>query len=155
MSQISKDTALQAIIRPTLVMISPASMGVDAERMLLAIALQESGLKYRQQVGGPARGLWQFEKGGGVKGVLTHPSSAAKAAKLCADLLYEADADTVHQAIRDNDLLACGFARLLLWTDSAPLPITAEEGWKYYFRNWRPGKPHPETWQGCWDAYGQ
>ena len=40
------------------------------------------------------------------------------------------------------------FARLLLWTDPAPLPAlgAAVRAWAYYRRNWRPGKPHPETW---------
>ena len=53
-----------------------------AARFLLAIALQESGLRYRRQVvaggaeNGPASSFWQFEKGGGCKGVLAHRSTA-------------------------------------------------------------------------------
>jgi hypothetical protein len=62
----------------------PASMDSPQARVLLiAIALQESRLTHRDQivkgkkpgVKGPALGLWQFEKGGGVRGVLRHPAS--------------------------------------------------------------------------------
>jgi hypothetical protein len=54
----------------------------------------------------------------------------------------------VHEALAWNGPLAAAFARWLLYTDPAPLPkIGAENGaWNYYLRNWRPGKPHPETW---------
>ncbi len=42
---------------------------VRARVLMLAIAGQESAWKYRAQVGGPARGFWQFEVTG-VDGVL-------------------------------------------------------------------------------------
>src|SRR5690606_35371438 len=70
----------------------PARMGsIEARVMLLSIALQESGLAHRWQVvdlarpqaKGPARGLLQFERGGGVRGVLTHPASRDYAADVC------------------------------------------------------------------------
>ena len=37
-----------------------------ADVLLLAIGLQESRFEHRQQIGGPARSFWQFERGGGV-----------------------------------------------------------------------------------------
>ncbi|HEY0201134.1 MAG TPA: hypothetical protein VGC24_05530, partial [Burkholderiaceae bacterium] len=47
----------------------------------------------------------------------------------------------VWDALDDDDLLAAGFARLLLYTDPAPLPAVGdvEGAWAYYLRNWRPG----------------
>lgn len=141
---------LETIIRPTLRLMGPQYEGARAEVMLIAIALQESALLHRVQVRGPAHGLWQFEKGGGVRGVLRHPSSNALAKGLAEELLYEPTEGEVYAVLPDNDILACIFARLLLWTDAKPMPDPADEAatWDYYQRNWRPGKPHPETWAG-------
>jgi hypothetical protein len=141
---------LQAIIRPALNLLGPRFTGLDAERMLLAIAPQESGLRHRVQVGGPARGLWQFERGGGVAGVLRHPSTQAHANRVCASLLYEPYADIVYDALADNDILAACFARLLLFSDPHSLPTTEADAWAVYLRTWRPGKPHPDRWPANW-----
>lgn len=128
----------------------PGRMDTPAARaMLLAIGLQESRFEYRRQVGpGPARGFWQFEKGGGVAGVLKHPISKPLIVPICEHLRYSPTPDVCHSAIEDNDVLACCFARLLLYTDPSLLPGPKQswEGWEQYLRNWRPGKPHPETW---------
>jgi hypothetical protein len=123
--------------------------------LLLAIAGQECGLADRCQVSaggvrGPAHGLWQFERAGGVMGVLRHPQSRAIAEAVCAALLVKPEPDAVWQAIEHNDTLACAFARLLLWTDPKALPGDAEGGWALYSRTWRPGRPHPETWSRRW-----
>jgi len=148
------DILLHLIIRPAGVLlkveadINPSRL---AERMLLAIAIQESGLRHRVQMGGgPARGLWQFEAGGGVAGVLRHPATRDHAKRLCERLLTPPGTAAVHMAISDNDLLACCFARLLLWSDPRALPATADDGWATYLRCWRPGKPHPRTWFNAW-----
>lgn len=117
--------------------------------MLLAIGLQESRFDARiQKGGGPARGLWQFERGGGIKGVLTHPVSRKKAEAFCLAASVAPTIDAAYKAVAEDDVLACQFARLLLLTDPRPLPALGEqmEAWGYYLRNWRPGKPHPETW---------
>jgi hypothetical protein len=55
-------------------------------------------------------------------------------------------------ALETDDILAARLARLLLWTDPRPLPVRgdAAAGWNYYIRNWRPGKPHPQTWGAFW-----
>src|SRR3546814_6857126 len=63
--------------------------------MLLAIGLQESRFLHRAQIGGPARGYWQFERGG-VHGVLSHHASKAEAGKLCAALDYAPSEDIVY-----------------------------------------------------------
>lgn len=114
--------------------------------MLLAIGLQESRFEHRAQVlngggKGPARGFWQFERGGGVKGVMTHPASEAMARKVCAYLGVPFGQTAAWLALESDDLLACSFARLLLLTDPKPLPELddAEGAWEYYLRNWRPG----------------
>jgi len=123
-----------------------------ADILMLAIAGQESRWAHRAQIGGPARGFWQFERGGGVAGVLTHRASADRARGLCSALRIEEDAATVYEALRWNDTLAVGFARLLLWTDPKVLPATMGPAWDCYMRTWRPGKPHPETWVNRWNV---
>lgn len=129
-----------------------------AEAMMLAIGLQESRFLHRRQINGPARGFWQFEEGGGVRGVLAHHSSAVPARAACEALRYRADTAVVYDAITDNDTLAACFARLLLWTYPGALPARGEagKGWTQYMACWRPGKPHRETWDSffadAWDA---
>lgn len=110
--------------------------------LLLAIQLQEDPQRLQKQVGGPARGLWQFEQGGGVVGVLQHPASRKWALAVCAKLGVGATAPEVMAALeRGDDRLDAAFARLLLWTDSAPLPAVGDVagGWDCYLRVWRPG----------------
>lgn len=130
----------------------PAPMATpEATRMLIAIGWQESRFLYRKQIGGPATGWWQFETAG-VSGVLAHPSSRELIRKALIDLRY-ADPPTpygCHIAIQHNDVLACVFARLLLWTLPRPLATTSDQGWTDYLAAWRPGKPHPETWKQAW-----
>lgn len=126
-----------------------------ALQMLLTIALQESALQNRVQViasarPGPARGWWQFELGGGVAGVMTHRASRVAARALCEECAVPFNAADIWRCLEGHDTLATGFARLLLWTDPQPLPTTAADGWDYYLRNWRPGKPHPAKWPGYW-----
>lgn len=123
-------------------------MSNEARVEMLAIAGQESDWQARLQYGGPARSWYQFEKGGGVHGVLTHPASKPLIEKVCDALLISCDDDTVYEAMAWNGFLAAAMARLLLWTDAAPLPKVGqvEQGWDYYNRNWRPGAPHPEVW---------
>ena len=111
--------------------------------MLLAIGLQESRFVHRRQIGGPARGFWQFEQGGGVRGVLAHPASAALARQVCQVRGVPPTAPSVYSRLELDDVLAAAFARLLLWTDPARLPRTgdADAAWALYLRTWRPGKP--------------
>ncbi len=120
----------------------------SATVLLLAVSGIEANWTARAQVGGPAHGLWQFEKGGGVRGVLAHPASAAVARAVCQHQGVEPTERAVYDALVTDDVLACAFARLLLYTDPAPLPVPGQmrQSWDYYERNWRPGKPHPEKW---------
>ncbi|CUJ78615.1 Uncharacterised protein [Achromobacter sp. 2789STDY5608633] len=138
----------------------PARMDTpEARVMLLAIGLQESRFVHRRQIGGPARGFWQFEKGtrasrGGVWGVFLHAASKDHLAALCKARSVAGDPDAIYGALEYDDVLAAGVARLLLWTDPKALPPVgdASAGWELYLRTWRPGKPHPQTWP---DLYRQ
>lgn len=135
-------------IEPALALL-PAKMDTPAARvMLLAIGLQESRFLHRRQIGGPARGFWQFEKGGGVRGVLTHASTREHAQAVCKARGVLGTADAVYETLGKDDVLAAAFARLLLWSDPKALPpINAEAAaWAVYQRTWRPGKPHSHTW---------
>lgn len=122
----------------------------EAKVLTMAIAGQESNWAARRQVGGPARSYWQFEKGGGVAGVLSHPASAGHIKAVCAYLDIPCDVATVYDAMAWNDTLGCCMARLLLLTDPSPLPKVGavDQAWEYYLRNWRPGAPHPDFWPG-------
>lgn len=141
---------LSYLVIPAAFHLLPKEMGTrHAIAFLLAIALQESKCCHRRQIRGPARGFFQFEKGGGVKGVLSHPSSRPHAEAVMRALAYPDTAvETAYAAIEHNDVLAAAFARLLLWTDPAPLPAQDDPStaWQVYLRTWRPGRPHPETW---------
>ena len=131
----------------------PAKMtSQQAELMLLAIGLQESRLTHRRQIGGPARGLLQFERGGGVAGVLRHPVSRDHAVRVCDARDVAPVPEQVYQRLEHDDVLAAAFARLLLYTDPAHLPALGEVGasWDLYLRTWRPGKPHRQTWDALY-----
>lgn len=145
----------QKILTPALALL-PAKMDTPQARvMLITIALQESRLNARTQMGnGPARGLLQFEKGGGVKGVMTHSAVKGLTAHVCAVRGVPFEPYAIWTALATDDVFAAALARLLLWTDPGPLPARddPDAGWKLYaVRVWRPGKPHPETWRGYWD----
>lgn len=135
----------------------------EARIMLLAIGLQESRFVHRFQVvggkaaaiaaihgetmKGPARGFWQFEKGG-VRGVWRHHVSTHLLRDLCLARGCAFDPVPIWERIETDDILAAGVARLLLLTDPFALPkaTQSDSAWAYYSRNWRPGKPHPRTW---------
>lgn len=122
---------------------------VEAYALILAIGFQESGFQHRRQIpNGPANSFFQFEKSG-VTGVMQHPVSRSHLVPVLEVLQYEMNAIVLYEAIQHNDVLAVIFARLLLWTVPGALPTQNEEGraWNQYLSGWRPGKPHPGTWE--------
>lgn len=129
-----------------------ATLGVESDNRarleLLAIAGQETAWQARLQVGGPARGLWQFEGGpqSGLAEVFRTVPAQLKA--VCAECLVPFAQATVFEALAWHDVLAASIARLLLWPDPAPLPEVGDVqgAWAYYQRRWRPGAPHPDIW---------
>ena len=153
------DLLIQNALAPALKLL-PAKMDSRAARAeLIAIGLQESRLEHRVQVGGPAHSYFQMELGGGVRGVLTHPASKPHIQSALAALDYDPESDPAacYEAITHNDILACCFARLLLWTLPGALPAQTApgSGWSQYLAAWRPGKPHPGVWpvnfEAAWD----
>lgn len=152
------DTLLEQITRtaidPAMAMFPDGMDSKSARVMMLAIGLQESGLCERCQIingggKGPARGLWQFERGGGVLGVLRHPVTRKYALRVCDARGVEPDSPAVWAALETDDVLAAVFARLLLYSDpmQLPRPDDADAAWRLYaLRTWRPGKPHPDRW---------
>lgn len=133
--------AIRAGALTTALRLLPSRMtSPEAEAMLLAIGLQESLLIHRRQIGGPARGLLQFETGG-VRGVLEHQASRQPARAVCAARGVQPTTAAVYAALEHDDVLAMAIARLLLWTDPKPLPELgdADAAWALYLRTWRPG----------------
>lgn len=136
-------------------MLPPAMTSLQARVLLFAIGLQESRFEHRFQVvqdkpdaKGPARGYWQFERGGGCKGVVNHAASRYWMAHVCQARDVPFNAAAIWNAIETDDVLAAAAARLLLFTDPKRLPEVGDVGgaWNLYLRTWRPGKPHPQTW---------
>jgi hypothetical protein len=134
-----------------------------AKLEVLAIGGQETKYLTRRQLitkngklvpQGPATGFWQFESGGGVTGVLYHGRTSALAKRLCAVRDVAPTSRAVWEALEQDDVLAAGFARLLLLADRGALPKVGDEkaAWGCYIKNWRPGKPHPDTWADAYSA---
>lgn len=149
------DYLFRRVIPAAFDLLPPKMRSPQATAMLLAIALQESGAKHRRQVGGPARGFWQFERAG-VAGVRQHSATHDHLAAAMVTLRYAPTSTTANlqQALADNDVLACVFARLLLWTLPDALPASNEPAiaWHQYISAWRPGKPHPSVWPSVYRA---
>lgn len=149
---------VQVAVMAALALLPAAMTSPQALVMLYAIGLQESRFEHRYQVvagkpgaKGPARGFWQFERGGGCKGVVNHQASRYWMAQVCEARGVPMDAAAIWQAIETDDVLAAAAARLLLFTDPLRLPALGDVdgAWKLYAeRVWRPGKPHPQTWGG-------
>lgn len=132
----------------------PATMDSQPARAeMLSIGLQESRFEYRVQVGGPAHSYWQFERGGGVVGVLTHPATRALAKAVCDARNVQVSTLAVYEAMVNDDVLAACMARLLLYTlpDKLPLKGEHDKGWLQYISAWRPGMPHRGTWNAYYD----
>jgi hypothetical protein len=144
---------LAKAVEPALALLPKLMDVLPARVLILAIGFQESQLLERvQRVSGggkgPARGLWQNECGGGVRGVLGHPVTRQFAERVCATRRVEPVASLVWSELEHDDILAAAFARLILYADPSPLPEIGmvESAWLYYLRTWRPGKPHPDQW---------
>lgn len=141
---------LSTAIVPAARLLPPYMDTDEARAMLLTIALQESKLRARVQLGGgPARSYYQFELGG-IRGVLEHPASGGFARSLCAALDIVPSPRLVSNAITYHDVLATVFARLLLWTlpDTLPKREEVNVAWYQYVEGWRPGQPRAESWPG-------
>lgn len=123
--------------------------------MLYTIGLQESKFLHRRQlVGnpprptGPAKGLHQFERGGGCRGVVNHQASRYWMHRVCQARKVAFNATAIWNAMESDDVLDAAASRLLLFTDPKKLPAVddARGAWNLYIRTWNPGKPKRDTW---------
>lgn len=148
----------------------PPKMDTPAARVqVLATALQESDLRYRRQLiavkdkptghmvlrpVGPAKSFWMGEIGGGmVHGVRVHPATRDLARSLYEARQVPPNDRAIWNAIENDDVLAAGLARLLIYSDPQPLPRLGDVqgAWRLYAdRTWLPGKPKPEKWPMCY-----
>jgi hypothetical protein len=153
---------------PAFRLLPPKMDAPEARVIELCVGLQESGFRDRRQIVwavekgkrvlrplGPARSFWGAEQGGGmVRGVRTHWATRDYAAALYEARQVKPTDKAIWGAIENDDVLAAGLARLLLYTDPRPLPRLGDVrgAWTLYADPhaglWRPGKPKPETWPG-------
>lgn len=150
------DTVVRYIVPAALSLLPPTMDSPAARAMLIAIGLQESKFLHRSQIGGPARSFWQFERGGGIVGVMIHPRTRAPLSVALRELRYAdaaARSEALYSIIEHNDIAACVCARLLLWTLPGALPdrFSPSLAWETYLDGWRPGKPHRETWNNYFE----
>ena len=142
-------TILHSAIEPALALL-PSIMDTPSARvLLLTFGLQESRFEHRDQlekggkntVLGPALSFWQFERAGGVLGVLQHKASRIHAGRICAARGVNADRRAVWERMAVDDVLGAAFARLLIWTDPSAMPAMTDvdSAWRLYLRTWRPG----------------
>lgn len=145
---------LKADIESGLGLLPDAMRTAAAKVLLYATSRQENPQRLAQQVGGPAVGDYQFEKGGGVKGVMTHKASADLCRAVCTARKVTFDASSIYQALKTDAILAAALARLLYYTDPKALPAVGDEAgaWALYLRTWRPGAygRQPEELRAKW-----
>lgn len=149
----------QTAIRPALDEL--AALGIpsspQAARFLLAVAIQESGLRHRRQVtgssgleNGPAVSFLQGEITGGLIDMLNRPATRNYMKAICEAYNVTPTPAGLWEAIRYQDIVAFAAGRLLIYTLPFKLPATQDEGWAQYKRAWAPGKPKPDTWPAAW-----
>lgn len=136
-------------VKPALSLLPDRMDSAQARAMILAICLQESDLRHRAQIGGPARGYPMFEQhSGALVDVLTKPSTRQAARDLCAALDIAPTVAGLYAAIEYHDILASGVTRLFLWQSPRPLqgPDDPDEAYRTYLAIWRPGRLSPDRW---------
>ena len=134
---------------------------IEARVLLLATSGQEADFQHRRQVGGPARGLWQFEQIA-VKEVLTNPVTSIYARAICVMHGVAPTITDCYLALANDDVFACCFARYNYWPVRAPLPPARYDAvltaYHYYDGRWKPGFERPEDFpryhQLALEAYG-
>ena len=138
--------ALHEAVIPGLSLLPARLDSIAARLMILVIFMQESNLAVRAQVlngggKGPARGLAQFERAGGVAGIHRHPATSELLRQVCVARKVPFHPSAIWKALEVDDLLATACARLLLLSDPAPLPTIGDldAAFAYYLRTWRPG----------------
>lgn len=146
--------SLKADIAAGIALLPPKMDSTAASVLLYATNRQENPKRLPKQVGGPAVGDYQFEKGGGVRGVMYHDSVRGTAGMVCSARGVLFDAEAIYQALKTDPVLAAALARLLYYTDPKALPDVGDEAgaWALYLRTWRPGAyaRQPEELRAKW-----
>jgi hypothetical protein len=139
---------IAGILDAGLAVLPPKMDTPEARWLLIAIAQQESAWTLRKQTGGPARGFWQCEQGGGLADVMVHEPTWHNAYLAAMNWAIPFGRQSIFEALAWHDPMACVVARLILWLDVRPLPDRGDlqECWNYYVSNWRPGRPGPDRW---------
>lgn len=148
-------SADEQIVLPTLDSLPSKYCSREARFWLLVIGHTESGFRTRlQKPVAHAKGFWQFERNGGCAEFEQHPRLKELRQIASAWGANVARTATWHAIGGQADYLACLMARGLLWIDPAPLPAVSalNEGYAYYLRRWRPGKPSPSRFEASWAA---
>jgi hypothetical protein len=145
---------LAQVVVPALALLPPEMDSPSARVQLVAESIQETGLRSRQQLQGPAHGLLQAEQGGSIRAVLSNPLTRSYAATICAMRGVPATEVDVYAALLTDDILAFVFGRLDLYADPHPLPALGDKqaAWDCYMRVERPGKPRPWDWPNSYSA---
>lgn len=131
----------------------PESLGtLDARVQLYATSIQENPTRAPRQIirkdgklqpVGPAAGDYQFEKTGGIAGLVRFKNARVSnmLADVCNARRVAITVDALFDAIQVDPVLAAALARLLYFTDSGALPKAGAEqyAWDVYLRTWRPG----------------
>jgi hypothetical protein len=156
---VTPELFLNLSIKPVLNWLGEPYASPAREVLLLSIALQESRLKWRVQMGVDGRPLphlgrsfYQFEMNG-VTGVLNH-KRCGWVHERCGELGFTPVPVVIHDAMAEADHLATVMATALLWSDTRRLPEVGDMhgGWLLYKRTWRPGVAREETWAPCYAA---
>lgn len=156
------DTFLVTALQPAFFLLPGKMDSPEARAMIVAIALHESKLEKRRQMGkGPARSYLQFEKVG-IRGVLKHHATATYAKDICKALDVVANVPAIHRAMEFQDVLTVCLGRLLLYTLPLALPKEGEtdESHAQYLAAWNPNKQKavlrkaewPANYQQAWDT---
>lgn len=143
---------LKADIEAGLVLLPEPLRSLDAKVQLYATSIQENPTRASRQLIkkdgklqpiGPAAGDYQFEKTGGIRGLLNFKSDRVQVMlrSVCAARQVPQTIDGLFDGVQRDAVLAAALARLLYFTDSGALPKAGAEqyAWDVYLRTWRPG----------------
>lgn len=139
-------TVLAEAVNPALALLPPKMQSDAARCQMLGDGLYESGYVTRQQIGGPAHGLWQFEPNG-IRAVMHNNATGNEVLIACQKCGVRFGSTMIYFAIAsgEHDVLAAVLARLILWACPKPLPRIgdAQGAWDYHDITYRPGAKDP------------
>lgn len=120
----------------------------EARLIVLATGVQETQYQTRQQVDGPARGLFQAQYNF-ILDLMHNPASGNHVWNLCGVMGITYGSHAMFDALLRDDPFAACMCRLGFWCDPRPLPDVGDVlgAWGAYERVQRPGKPSYTRWK--------